>query len=265
MKLFWKIGLVVVVVLVGIFLMIRPSNHRDWSVDNSVLAYADITDNTAVIHNIRNFTYKDILDFTPAYYDKTVDLSTVRSVDFIYEPFSSLAAHTLLSFGFEDGTHLAVSVEVRREKGEFFSVWKGIAKQFEIMYVIADERDVVKLRTNFRKDDVYRYPLVLSQVEMQDLLKDMLGRANALREKPEFYQTVWNNCTSNLFDHVTNVTGRNVWGLGSFAPKVSDKTLYNRRFMDSSKSFETLKQEGLITLRAQECGECVDFSKRVRE
>jgi hypothetical protein len=109
------------------------------------------------------------------------------------------------------------------------------------------------------------YPLSLTQKETRDLFVDMLVRANTLREKPKFYHTVWSNCTSNLFDHIYKVTGRKVWGLGSMAPKVSDKTLYNRGFMDSGKSFESIKNAGYVSLKARACGDCDHFSQFIRK
>ncbi len=244
--------------------MKKPSNNRDWSPDVAVLSYADIGGSAAVIHNVRNFTYRSEFDYTPAYYDKTVDFSDIFSVDFIYVPFSLDLAHMVLSFGFRDGSHIALSVEVRRQKGEHFSLWKEIVRRSEIVYIIADEKDVLKLRTNFRKNDVYRYSLDLSQTEMQALLKDVLLRANALREHPEFYRALRSNCMSNLFYHIRKATGRRVWGLGFLISKVADRMLYNRGFMDSTKSFTDLKRAGLITPKAQEYGDHPDFSRKVR-
>ena len=108
------------------------------------------------VRNIRNTTYRSTTDYTPAYYDKTFDLDKLTSVWYIVEPFSNWkgAAHTFLSFGFEDDEYLAISVEIRKEEGEGFSAFKGLFKQYEVIYVIADERDVITVRTNHRRDDV---------------------------------------------------------------------------------------------------------------
>ena len=182
----------------------QPSNDRDWSLDNAVLPYAEFEDDTVTIHNVRNFDYESVLEYEPDYYTKTYDLSQIERVDFINEPFSGVAAHTFLSFGFENGDQVAVSIEVRREKDEFFNTFKGMLRQFELFYVIADERDVLRLRTNFRKGDVYLYPIDISKNKAHDLFVDMLGQANSFREEPEFYNTIWNNCTTNIVDHVNH-------------------------------------------------------------
>ncbi len=164
MKKFLKILLFMLISFIFIYgcilLFIKPSNNRDWADDQKVLAYAEINKNLVTIHNIRNFDYESTTKYTPHYYDKTFDLEKIKSVDFILEPFSEFAgaAHTFLSFGFENDEYLAISIEIRKEKGEEFSATKGLFNKYEIMYVVADERDAIKLRSNYRKDKVYIYP-----------------------------------------------------------------------------------------------------------
>ena len=50
-----------------------------------------------------------------------------------------------MSFGFAGGDHIAVSVETRPEKGEAYSAIGGFFKQFEVIYILAEERDVLQL------------------------------------------------------------------------------------------------------------------------
>ena len=137
----------------------RPSNLRDWSPDQAVLPYAETSGDLVHVHNIRNCRYFSADSFVVQYYDKTYDLRTLETVDFIVVPFPNLPrlAHTMLSFGFDGDEHVAVSVEIRREKGETYQFLRGIMDKYELMYVVGDERDLVKLRTNYRGDDVYLY------------------------------------------------------------------------------------------------------------
>src|SRR5690606_8504462 len=121
---------------------------------------------------IRNIEYRSVSDYDIRYYDKTFDLGTIESLWYVVEPFKGQnpgAAHTFLSFGFEGGDYVAISAEIRKEKGEMFSALKGLMRQYEIVYVIADERDVIKLRSNHRKDDVFLYPIAMEKEDIREL------------------------------------------------------------------------------------------------
>ena len=138
-----------------------PSNERDWEADVAKLAYAEIEGDNVTVRNIRNFAYRSETDYTPAWYDKRFDLSTLEGVDLVAVYWMGPAiAHTFVSFAFAGGEHLAISIETRKEKGEGYSTLKGFFRQYELFYVAADERDVIRLRTNYRRDppeDVYVY------------------------------------------------------------------------------------------------------------
>ena len=140
---------------------IEPSNERDWQTDVAVLPYATIEGDMVTVHNIRNFDYRSETDYTPAYYDKRFDLRKLEGVDLVAVYWMGPAiAHTFVSFAFAGGDHLAISIETRKEKGEGYSTLKGFFRQYELYYVVADERDVIRLRTNYRHDppeDVYVY------------------------------------------------------------------------------------------------------------
>ncbi len=244
----------------------HPSNDRDWSTDLAVLPYADFNGNKVTVHNIRNFKYKDVLDYTPGYYDKTFDLDKIKSVDFIVEPFSTLAAHTFLAFGFEDGSYVDISVEVRREKGEWFDAIKGLFRKFEITYVVSDENDVLKLRTNIRKDDVYLYPIATSKEKKRALFVDMLNRINTLKTTPEFYNTLINNCTTNIAKHVNNITPKRVpWSYKYVFPNYSDELALEIGLIQESGTIEQIRANHLITPLAQKYGDSPDFSKLIRQ
>lgn len=268
-KILW--GILWLIVLFVIFytilvITVRPSNDRDWSTDLATLPYAEFNDNLVTVHNIRNFTYRDILDFTPAYYDKTFDLNKIKSVDFIVEPFSGLAAHTFVAFGFEDGSYVDISIEVRREKGEFFNAFKGLFRKFELTYVVSDEHDVLKLRTNFRKDDVYLYPIATSKEKARALFVDMLTRANDLREHPEFYNTFTNNCTSNIVRHANTITPHKVpFSYKYFFPKFADELALEVGLISDKGTIEEVRQKHNITPAALKNGDNPAFSRVIRE
>lgn len=138
---------------------LQPSNDRDWSPDQAVLAYAEFLGDRVRVHNIRNCTYDSADDYVVHYYDKTFDLGKLTSVDFIAVPFPDLpgVAHTMLSFGFEDRDYLGVSVEIRKEKGEQYDAVKGFLRQYELIYNVADERDLIQKYAVHQKYDVYVY------------------------------------------------------------------------------------------------------------
>jgi Domain of unknown function (DUF4105) len=132
---------------------IEPSNDRDWQTDVAVQSRATIEGDVVTLHNIRNFDYRSETDYTPAYYDKRFELSKLVGVDLVAVYWMGPAiAHTFVSFAFADGEHLAISIETRKEKGEGYSTIKGFFRQYELFYVVADERDVLRLRTNYRHD-----------------------------------------------------------------------------------------------------------------
>lgn len=246
---------------------LTPSNDRTWTVDQAVLPYAKVEGDTATIYNIRNFSYTSTSTYTPAYYDKTFSLDTLQSVDYLIEPFDELSAgHTLLSFGFQDGSYVSISVEIRKEIGESFSVWKGVLRQYELMYVIADERDVIQLRTNYRKHRAYLYPLTLSQEEMRLLFLNMLARANILKETPEFYNTVTSNCLTNILDHLAILRPDTTpFDLRITFPEHSDEYLYEQGYLNTTLPFETLKERYYISEKAQAANGNLDFSQLIRE
>lgn len=244
-----------------------PSNDREWSLDQQVLPYAEIAGDEITVYNIRNFNYQSTSEYTPAYYDKTFNLNELTSVDYIMEPFGSIgAAHTFVSFGFNTGDYLAISVEIRKEIGESFSPIKGLLRNYELMYVVADERDVVKLRTNYRKDDVYLYPVSTTPEKMRRLFVDMLTRVNELNEQPEFYNTLTNTCTTNIADHVNEITPSRIpWDLRLLFPENSDELAYELGLLDNSIPLEELRKQHLINEKAEKYADSADFSKLIRQ
>jgi hypothetical protein len=255
--------------VIGIYFFTRvPSNNRDWSLDQAILPSADINNNLVTIHNIRNFSYTSKTNYTPNYYDKTFDLNKIKKVYYVVEPFSSTkgAAHTFLSFEFEGNNFVAISIEIRKEKGEIFSAVKGLLRQYEIMYVIADERDVVKLRSNYRKDLVYIYPAKTTPEKMRSLFLDMVSEANKLVDKPEFYNSITNSCTSKIADHINNISPKRIpWSFKILFPKNSDKLAYDLGLLDTNLPWSEVRAKFLINDKALKYANDPDFSMKIRK
>ncbi|PIQ68143.1 MAG: hypothetical protein COV91_05735 [Candidatus Taylorbacteria bacterium CG11_big_fil_rev_8_21_14_0_20_46_11] len=250
------------------YLAQRPSNDRDWALDQAVLPYAEVEDGIATVHNIRNFSYKTTTEYTPDYYDATYDIRALEKVYYIVEPFSGYkgAAHTFLSFEFNEGKFLAVSVEIRKEKGESFSAVKGLLRQYEIMYVLADERDVVKLRSNMRKDDVFVYPIKTTKERMQATFYGILERVNQLYREPEFYNTITNNCTTSLAKQANQVVEHRIpWNLTLLFPKESDRYAFDLGLFDTKlTSFPEVRRAHYINNLAERYADDEEFSLRIR-
>jgi hypothetical protein len=185
----------------GVFawwLAIKPSQLRDWAPEVSLLPKATFEGDNVTIQNLRDFAYRSEQDFTAHYEQRTYNLATLESMDLVlsYWGGNRDIAHVILSFGFAGGEHVAVSVETRPEKGEGYSVLGSLFKQFEVIYILAEERDVVQLRTNFRKERVYLYPTRLPAEAVRLMFRQLLEEANQLVEQPRFYHALEHNCTT---------------------------------------------------------------------
>ena len=184
------------------------------------------------------------------------------------EPFKGEwggAAHTLLTYGFSDKSYLSVSVEIRKEEGESFSAFKGLFNNYELTYVLADDRDVLKLRSNYRHDNVYLYPINASKEKMQEMLISMLERTNKLKTSPEFYNTISSTCTTNIVRHVNEVSPKRIKpSYMILAPGFSDKYAYELGLIKTSKSFEDTKKECYINEKAEAFADSELFSEKIR-
>ncbi len=264
------IGILLLVLFYTLFVLFtRPSANRDWVPDQSALAQTTFDNNLVHIKNIRNTNYRTTTDFDILYYDKTFDLDKINSVWYMIEPFSGQkqgTAHTLLSFGFDDGSYVSISAEIRKEKGEAFSVVKGLLRQYELVYIVADEQDVIKLRSNYRKDDVFLYPVKASKEKIRELFVSMLTRANKLAVDPEFYNTFTNNCTTNIVSHVNEISPKKVpFSFKVVMPAYSDELAQQIGLLDNSVSLEELRAKYKINERAEKYRDDKDFSKGIRE
>jgi len=247
---------------------IAPSNDRDWKPEVAVLPYATLDGDRVTMHNIRNFDYRSETDFTPAYYDRTFDLRKLESVDLIASYWAGPAiAHIFLSFGFGPDDHLAVSIERRDQRGEGYSAIKGMFKQYELFYVVADERDVIRVRTNYRRDppeNVYLYRLQGSPDDARRVFGEYLREINSLRKRPEFYHTLTANCTGNIWLHSRINPGHVPYSWKVLASGHLPEYMYEQGRLDTRVPFAELRRRGHINALAREADQAPDFSRRIR-
>jgi len=259
------IAVVFVVVLLA-WLAIPPSHARDWQPDVAVLPYAEVRGDHLIFHNVRNADYRTETDYTVRLEDRDLDLSKVRGLDlFLIYWGSPLIAHTIMSWAFDDGQHLAISIETRKEKGESYSAVRGFFRQYELFYVVADERDVVRLRTNYRGEDVYLYRLDVPPANARRLLLSYVRAINALRDQPEWYNALTENCTTAIKRIAGPYQQRSWWSWKLFLNGHLDELAYDNGAIDHSMPFSELKAKSYINPRAKAADADPQFSARIRE
>jgi hypothetical protein len=254
------------VLVLGWWLTLRPSNDRDWQPDLAVLAHADIEGNRVTIHNIRNCDYRTETDFDVRYYDKTFDLDKIQTADlFMVYWGSPNMAHTMVSFGLEGGDYVCFSIETRKEKGEGYSAVKGLFRQFELVYIVADERDVVRLRTNYRQgEEAYLFRLNASPAQVREFFLNYLHRMNSLRQRPEWYSAVTHNCTTSIRMQRA-AADRAPWDWRMLVNGHGDKLLYERGLIFTNLPLAELKERAHINPRARVADKEADFSRLIRQ
>ena len=244
-----------------------PSNDRDWQSEVAVLPYATLDGDRVTVHNIRNFDYRTETDFTPAYYDRSFDLRRLDRVDLVASYWMGPAiAHLFVTFGFGDD-HLAISIEVRKDRTRPYATLPGLFRQYELVYVVADERDAIRVRTNYRKDppeDVYLFRVIAPIENGRRVFLDYMREINELREHPRFYNTLTTNCTTLILTHAAVNPGHLPYSwkvlLSGYAPEYA----YERGRLDRSLPFEELKRRSHINAAARAADQAPDFSRRIR-
>jgi hypothetical protein len=244
------------------------SNDRDWPPETAVLPYATFDGDLVTVHNIRNFDYRSATDFTPAYYDRTFDLRKLDRVDLVATYWMGPAvAHVFLSFGFGDD-HVAISIEARSDRTEPYGTLRGFFRQYELIYVVGDERDVLRVRTNYRKDppeEVYLFHLIGPIENGRRVFLDYLRDINALREHPRFYNTLTTNCTTGIWmnSHVNPGSVPLSWKI--LATGYAPEYLYEQgRLEATALSFPELRARAHVNARARAADKAADFSRRIR-
>jgi len=248
------------------WLSIEPSNDRDWLPDVARPATADFDGSRVVVHNVRDFDYRSESDFTERWETRTFDLDRLTGMDFFISYWDSpLIAHTIVSWEFSDGRHLAISIETRKEKGESYSAVRGFFRQFELYYVVADERDVIRLRTNYRNEEVYLYRLKVPVTRARALLVDYLKKINRLAVHPEWYNAFTQNCTTSIRRHAMNVAPRNPFNWRVLVNGRIDELGYMRGTVDTTLPFDELRRRSNISERGRAADGDPEFSQRIRE
>jgi hypothetical protein len=267
----WRIAIAAVgfaAVLVW-WLSITPSNDRQWQADVSQMPWAEIQGDHITIHNFRHCEYRAEFDYTCEWLTKEVNLSDVRGIDFSVTYWGSpWIAHTILSFQIGDDDHIAMSIETRKVVGQEYSAIQGFFRRYTLVYVISDERDLIRLRTNFRKgEDVYLYRTTAKPEYAQALFVEYLKRANILRENPQWYNALTENCTTVIVQQIAALR------LGPHAPfdwryilnGRMDQMEYERGNFAGNLPFAELKESAHINRAAVAAGDSPDFSRRIRE
>ena len=270
---FWRVlALVLGFSIIGFGAIIvsrRPTNGREWAVDQARVPEIVFDDSLARVANVRDFHYRSLEDFDIRYETKTYRINHLNSVWLVLTPFSKTwrgAAHTFVSFGFDDSTFVAISIEARREANEEYGLLKGLGRNYELIYLIGEERDLIGKRAAFGDFDVYLYPIRTTPERARAVFVDMLKRAQRLGNQPEFYNTISNSCTSNLVRHVNQVVpGRIPMGIKLLMPGYADEIAQALGLVDASTSIEAARVRYRINDQAKAGLNQPDFSGRIRQ
>ncbi len=245
---------------------IPPSQDRDWLAEVARLPVATIDGDSVTIRNIRNFHYNSETDFDENWETRSYRLSEVRGVDLFLSFWGpTMIAHTIVSWEFADGSHLAVSIETRKEKGEEYSAVLGFFRQFELYYVVADERDLVGLRTNHRGETVYLLRFGMTPEHARELLQDYLRSINELAREPRWYNALTHNCTTTIRTHTEAIGVAGAWDWRILANGHLAELAYERGVINTALPLEELLERSDVTERAKASGLGADFSERIRQ
>jgi len=244
-----------------------PSNARAWTRSQRVLPRVTMRGELVEIRNVREFVYRSEQDFDARYATRVYDLRKLDSVGYVVSRFSDVPgmAHSFLTFGF-GGEYVAISVEARREEGESYGPVRGLLREYELLYVIGAESDVIGLRTNVWKEGVSLYPIRTTPEKMREAFVGMTRRAESLAVTPEFYNTLTNSCISNIIDHVEAVApGAIRLGVGQILPGYSDRIAYDAGLIATELPFDQIEGAFRIDAAAQRHGLGPGFSAAIRE
>ena len=248
------------------WLSLTPRSDREWEASLSRTATAEAQGDRVTFRNVRNFEYRSPDDFTEHWEDRTYDLSQLRGMDLFVSYWGPRwMAHTIASWEFAGGRHLAISIEVRKVQGEAYSAIEGFFRRFELHYVVADERDLIGLRTNHRREDVYLYRLTIQRETALAILQDYLNEMDYLATRARWYNAVTRNCTTAIRNHVKRASPDDPWDYRILMNGRLDELGYERGNIDTSLPFEVLRAQSAISARAQAAPVGPDYSQRIRE
>jgi hypothetical protein len=252
-------------VVLAWWITIAPSHHRPWRPEVAVMPRAHIDGDRVRLTGVRNFEYRSRNDFTPRYEEREIRLSHLKGIDFYVSYWSEgPVGHTFVSFIFDNAPPLSISIETRPEIGEGFDPIASMFKQFELIYVVGDERDIVGVRTNHRNETVYLYPLNSSADDARRLLLVYLERINELADHAEFYHLLTNSCTINIIRYANAAGRKGRFDIRHLLNGLIDSYLYHSGRVDTSLPFDELRRRSLINAAAQAADGAPDFSERIR-
>jgi hypothetical protein len=263
-----RMRLAFVLVFLGVaawWIAIPPSHDRPWRPEVAVMPRAFIDGDHVRITGVRNFQYRSRDDFTVRYEERELWLSHLTALDFYVSYWrEGLVGHTFVSFIFDNAPPLSISIETRPEVGEGFNPIASLFKQFELIYVVGDERDIVGVRTNHRRETVYLYRLNASLADERTLLLIYLARINELADRPEWYHLLSNSCTINIIRY-TNAAGRKGrFDIRHLFNGLIDSYLYHSGRIDTTLPFDELRRRSQINEAAEAADDRPDFSERIR-
>ncbi len=249
------------------WLGIKPRNDRDWQPEVAQTAWANVNGDLITIHNVRHCDYRTETDFTPRWETRTVRLSDLTGMDIAVNYWGSpWMAHPIVSFQFASAPPLCFSIETRQEKGESYSAIGGLYRQYELIYLAADERDVLRVRTNFREgEDVYLYRATADAAHARERFLEYIASLNELHATPRWYNAITTNCTTAIrTQHAASK--RAPWDWRMLVNGKGDKMLYERgAIATGGLPFAELKERAHINAAAKAAGDAPDFSRRIRQ
>jgi hypothetical protein len=248
------------------WLTLKPSNEANWQHDVMQLAWAEINGDEVTLHNVRNCDYRTETDYTARWETRAVRISQIAGIDLAINYWGSpWMAHPIVSFQFIGAPPLCFSIETRKKVGQTYSAIGGLYRQFELIYIVADERDVIRVRTNYRKgEDIYLYHTTISPEQARERFLEYIHSLNAIREKPRWYNAITTNCTTSI--RTQHPAGERMpWDWRILLNGKGDEMMYERHLMvTGGLPFTELKARSLINSRAQAADTSPDFSNLIR-
>ena len=244
-----------------------PRDDRVWPPDAAKTAFAEVDGDTVTLHNVRNFDYRSATDYTPRWETRVVDLSKLTGIDLVMAYWGSpYMAHPIISFQFSDSPPVCFSIESRKEKGESLSAIASLYRQYELIYIVGDEKDVIRVRTNCCEgEDVYLYRLNGTPEKARERFRDYVAALNELHEEPRWYNALTTNCTTSIRTQHAAKT-RALWDWRMLVNGKADEMLYERgMLLTGGLDFAALKASALINPAARVAHDAPDFSARIRE
>jgi hypothetical protein len=263
----WAVPPVFFLVVMAWYFSLKPSNDREWAADCDRLAWADIKGDQLTLHNVRNFDYHTDTDFTPRWEDRSYDLKRLRTADLMLVHWGSDAiAHAMISFDFDDGQYLNISIETRKEKGESYSAIQGFFRQYELVYIFADERDALRVRTRYRQphEDIYVYRTTVTPEHARAALLSYLDSANELKIHPEWYNALTTNCATSVLPHARAAGSKGQMSFDILLSGHAARQAYRNGMIDTSLPYEELRRRSRINDVANTLDRDPDFSNKIR-